>query len=176
MTAAENAKNVNEKNSFISKNNEVWTQHNLDEPGLIRIDCARDNTNNVVRNIWIVEGRFKDECLDIYNKNEDLKNDILIIDYTNFEEINYQVYDSYKYSDPTLIKDTVKAIQKYNDSLNRTQWKRTDDGLYWEWLEHNLLYIIPNDDIKSRAQDADLDEYANGTPFGPHSLNTYEKE
>lgn len=140
------------------------------------IGQAWDNVNKIVRSVWIVNGEYENKAINIYKENVDFKNDLLIIDKTDENEINYQIYDSYKYNDYTLMTNTLEALQKYNKKMGRTQWKRTIDGLRHEWAEHNLLYLIPFESIKEPAQHADLDQFAKGTPLGLDGFSFYITE
>ena len=134
-----------------------------------------------IKSIWIVkpDNRFnRNQLIEYFDCENKFNNSILIIDLTNEYEINYQIYNSYKYSNYDLMIGTLKLLIKYNKSYGneRSAWKRTLIGLYAEWEEHNLLYFIPNHEIKESAQHADLDQYANGTIFGPDIFNYYEDQ
>ena len=134
-----------------------------------------------IKSIWIVkpDNRFnRNQLIEYFDCENKFNNSILIIDLTNEYEINYQIYNSYKYSNYDLMIGTLKLLIKYNKSYGneRSAWKRTLIGLYAEWEEHNLLYFIPNHEIKESAQHADLDQYANGPIFGPDIFNYYEDQ
>ena len=121
-------------------------------------------------NVWIATPNNlfdRAKIIAYYNDSEELKDGILILDLSNAEMINYQIYNSYKYSDPVLMEMTLKMLIDYNSSFGdkRSKWKRSVTGLVLEWKEHNLLYYTTFGDIKEQAQHADLDQDAQGTPF-----------
>ena len=146
---------------------EVLTSYAEDVPRLISLGSARDRTNNVVRNIWLVDSAYKHFFVKDFEENSDndFKNDLLVIDCSNDTIIDYSVLDSYKYTDYTLITDTVTLIKKYNDSLGRTEFQRSIKGMRAEWNEHTYLYLmLKGTEFGEHAKDVDLDSNADGTP------------
>ena len=175
--ALSNSKNTenNDKNS--NSSTATISALNPDTPTMKQIGTAYDYTNSINRNIWILEARFENVFLNEFNTNDDFNNDILIIDRTNSEEINYTVYNSYLYSDRRLIDETVSIINDYNEGLGRTEWNRSVDGLRFEWYEHNAFYALSYipflSSLRDVAMHADLDNHAKGTPFNTNLWQLY---
>lgn len=151
---------------------EVLTSYDPNVPQLICLGSACDRTNNVVRNIWLVDSSYKQFYIDNFeydpnkdNTNNDFKNDLLVIDCSNDTLIDYCVYNSYMYSDYTLITDTVTLIKKYNDDLGRTKFQRSIEGMRAEWNEHTYLYLVFGEtELGEHAKHVDIDSDADGTP------------
>ena len=91
--------------------NPVIKQFDANNPQMTLIGSARDRTNNVVRDVFLVNSEFKNIFINEYENNEDYKNAILVIDYTDDDLIDYCIYNSYIYSDYTLMEDTVTLIK-----------------------------------------------------------------
>ena len=144
---------INEKKPDFS--GQTISAYNPDTPSMANIGTAYDQTNDVRRDIWLVEGRFEDEFKDAFNDN-----DIYIIDYTKSDYVNYRIHDSYKYWDDNLINDTVYWLKRYNDEKGRTQFDRSLRSLQSEWGEHNILYYVFywHDYYRKCAKSADLDQ------------------
>lgn len=146
---------------------EVLLPVNTTDPHMTNIGSARDRTNNVIRDIWLVDSIYKNIFINELETNKDFKNALLIIDYSNDSIIDYCVYNSYMYSDYTLVTDTVSIIKKYNDSLGRTNYTRSINSMRDEWYEHLYLYaVLPEGELSERAKHVDIDSDADGTPMG----------
>lgn len=78
--------------------------------------------------------------------------------------VNYQVRDSYKITNTSVMSKVCDMIISYNKDAGRTSWNRSNAGCVAEWVEHNALYLVPISDIKDSARHVDLDEAAEGTP------------
>ena len=156
---------VNEKKTDFS--GQTISAYNPDTPSMANIGTAYDRTNDVRRDIWLVEGRFEDKFKDIFNDGN-----IYIIDVTNSKFVDYKIYNSYMFWDENLINETVYQLKKYNDEKGRTQYDRSLIGLKSEWYWHNILYdIFKNDDeFREEAQHANLDENGKVTFLGYYRL------
>mgnify|MGYP000734030113 CR=1 FL=1 len=151
---------------------EVFTSYDPNVPQLICLGSAYDRTNNVIRKIWLVDSSYKQFFINNFeynpnkdNTNNDFKNDLLVIDCSNDTLIDYCVYNSYMYSDYTLITDTVTLIKKYNDDLGRTKFQRSIAGMRAEWNEHTYLYLAFGEtELGEHAKHVDIDSDADGTP------------
>ena len=102
-------------------------------------------------------------CTDMENK---YPNAIIVQDAVEADGyVNYQVRNSYQYDQSNVQNDVCSMIIQYNSDAGRTEsWDRSQVSCVAEWIEHNALYYIPNEDIKDRARHVDLDADAHGTP------------
>jgi len=152
LTKAKESEISNKKTDF---SGQTISAHNPDTPSMANIGTAYDRTNDVKRDIWLVEGRFEDKFKDTFNDGN-----IYIIDYTKPDYVNYRIHDSYKFWDDNLISDTVYYLKMYNDEKGRTQFDRSLRSLQSEWGEHNILYyaFYWHDYYRECAKSADLDQ------------------
>ena len=158
------------KQNLIIKGNYIVDNKNQDDVYATKIGMSFDYSIEDYRNIWITEFYTGSICnINIQNEfdnNKAFKDDVLVIDRTNENEINYIVYNSYKYTDMPFIMGTVMIINKYNDSLGRTTYERTKHGLFNEWEFHNFLYLFPfGENWGDAAKHADLDSDVDPLPW-----------
>lgn len=166
ITKAKESEVYEKKTDF---SGQTISAYNPDTPSMINIGTAYDRTNDLERDIWLVEKRFVNNFKDSFSGS-----DIYIIDTTTSDMVNYQIYNSYKLWDEQLIDETVYWLKRYNDKKGRTQFDRSLESLKGEWYEHNFLYYIFKNDEEWReaAKHADLDDKGNGQ-YGSLIYNVY---
>lgn len=99
-------------------------------------------------------------------------NDILILDERQTKNPNMKIYNSYKIVDNDIKKEVLKILQDYEQTYP-SEWNRTFESMYNEWVIHNVLY-----DFKIKVKhtsDVDLDNEDETLFRNITDLNNYQK-
>ncbi len=80
--------------------------------------------------------------------------DIYIVDYRNCKDPNMSICNSYKVTSKEQICEIIDIILEY-EKQNPSNWYRTKESLYNEWIIHNTSYQFGI--LKSRSGNVDLD-------------------
>jgi len=79
--------------------------------------------------------------------------DVVIIDQSYLKDPNIKILSSYKIINPVEMEEVLKIIKQYSNQKD-TNWDRSIESMYNEWLVHNICsnFSIRND----RTNDVDL--------------------
>jgi hypothetical protein len=77
------------------------------------------------------------------------------------ENPSFRIFDSYRIRKNSVKREVLRAMIAYSEAYpSDPAWKRTENSLVLEWLEHNFAYRLGF--LRSRAQSVDLDNHAEG--------------
>lgn len=138
------------------------------------------NDKPTIREVYVFEENSLyayalDDIKAKFDDGGEYSEDILVIDATTDNKVNYIVYNSYKYSEYTLKKETVTLIILYNNltKKRKDRWERTVDGMIREWDFHSAVFYglieDSNNELlkqsKHSAKDTDFDDEAEPFPL-----------
>jgi hypothetical protein len=89
------------------------------------------------------------------------RGEIAIYDDRFTENPSFRIYDSFRIRKNGVKRQILRAMIAYNAANPSVPaWRRTENSLVLEWLEHNFAYRVGF--LRSRAQSVDLDNHAEG--------------
>ena len=89
------------------------------------------------------------------------RGEIAVYDDRFTENPSFRIFDSYRIRKNSQKREILRAMIAYNAANpSDPAWRRTENNLVLEWMEHNFAYRVGF--LRSRAQSVDLDNHAEG--------------
>ena len=89
------------------------------------------------------------------------RGEIAVYDDRFTENPSFRIFDSYRIRKNSSKREILRAMIAYNAANpSEPAWRRTEDNLVLEWMEHNFAYRVGF--LRSRAASVDLDNHAEG--------------
>ena len=89
------------------------------------------------------------------------RGEIAVYDDRFTENPSFRIFDSYRIRKNKIKREILRAMIAYNEAHpSDPAWRRTEDNLVLEWMEHNFAYRVGF--LRSRAASVDLDNHAEG--------------
>ena len=89
------------------------------------------------------------------------RGEIAVYDDRFTENPSFRIFDSYRIRKNRDKREILRAMIAYNEANpSDPAWRRTEDNLVLEWMEHNFAYRVGF--LRSRASNVDLDNHAEG--------------
>ena len=89
------------------------------------------------------------------------RGEIAVYDDRFTENPSFRIFDSYRIRKNRDKREILRAMIAYNETNpSDPAWRRTEDNLVLEWMEHNFAYHVGF--LRSRAASVDLDNHAEG--------------
>jgi len=87
--------------------------------------------------------------------------EIAVYDDRHTENPSFRIFDSYRIRKNSVKREVIRAMIAYSEvNPSEPAWRRTENSLVLEWLEHNFAYRVGF--LRSRAANVDLDNHAEG--------------
>ena len=91
------------------------------------------------------------EVMDIYDPDGEYL--AYIIDERNNVDPNIEIYNSYLINNPIIMRKILLMLLEYEEK-NPSEWDRTYESMYNEWLIHNIFYKMNL--LEQRSYSVDL--------------------
>ena len=89
------------------------------------------------------------------------RGEIAVYDDRFTENPSFRIFDSYRIRKNSIKREVLRAMIAYNvANPSEPAWRRTENSLVLEWMEHNFAYRVGF--LRSRARSVDLDNHAEG--------------
>ena len=94
-------------------------------------------------------------------KTASARGEIAVYDDRFTENPSFRIFDSYRIRKNRVKREVIRAMLAYSEAYpSDPAWRRTENSLVLEWLEHNFAYRVGF--LRSRAGNVDLDNRAEG--------------